>query len=55
MFASYGSSAHTFTSTAPLQPNGFKPTTGSLQKINFKDHDDCSTCAPPAKSFGEYV
>ena len=42
MFASYGSSAHTFTSHSPLQPRSFKPTSGDLTKSNFKDHDDCN-------------
>ena len=39
--ASYGSSVHTFRSaTPPKAPNAFLPTSGSLKKSNFKDHDD---------------
>ena len=42
MFASYGSSAHTFTAVKPRTAYAFKPTTGSLKTSNFKDHDDCN-------------
>lgn len=42
MFASYGSSAHTFTANKPTEENAFVPTTGSLTKAVFKDHDDCN-------------
>eukprot|EP00041_Stephanoeca_diplocostata_P038948 m.1570885 g.1570885 ORF g.1570885 m.1570885 type:complete len:568 (-) comp25301_c0_seq53:1950-3653(-) len=42
MFASYGSSAHTFTANKPKKENTFLPTTGSLKKAVFKDHDDCN-------------
>ena len=42
LFASYGSSAHTFTATRPNSPNAFAPTSGSLKTGNFKDHDDCN-------------
>eukprot|EP01052_Picozoa_sp_SAG31_P023824 SAG31_NODE_1988_length_6721_cov_11.339928_6_plen_188_part_00 len=39
--ASYGSSVHTFRSAIPpAKESSFVPTTGSLKKSNFKDHDD---------------
>ena len=50
MFASYGSSAHTFTAMKPEATDVFVPTTGSLKQSNFKDHDDWSVHhndAPP--------
>jgi len=40
LFASYGSSAHTFVTTDITVANGMKPTTGDLTKGNFNDHDD---------------
>ena len=47
MFASYGSSAHTFTAVKPSTEFAFKPTTGSLKTSNFKDHDDCNVIFDP--------
>ena len=41
MFASYGSSAHTFTAVKPSTKDVLVPM-GSLKKSNFKDHDDCN-------------
>eukprot|EP00038_Savillea_parva_P029787 m.73470 g.73470 ORF g.73470 m.73470 type:complete len:615 (-) comp8840_c0_seq1:262-2106(-) len=53
MFASYGSSAHTFKAVRPTSANAFVPTTGSLEGGNFKDHDDCNVFFQ--QSTGEWV
>ena len=40
LFASYGSTCHSFVATDVTQAHAFKPTTANFTTPNFKDHDD---------------